>query len=305
MASSKPQKGAVVELVSSAELVSAWTWLKAVVTKRPAVVHGECIYDPKLWHVGATAGPLEVDAQVCDSIARLYLASTLCAIADLNRMANGANAPTVTSSVPLDDQIAAVVSKPERLRASLAEHLAFWIRMADAATANAGPFALAQPNLLPEDKGHDGLLMIGGTSPSLEIQSVKNSKNDPKALVSSAAFRKTGAPKKKRQLDDFWLLTHRSVGMVRLHRMVSQVADSLGLATNEKLRDSVIADAAYNAVVVANHKHAKPDMFEGYKHVVSDVQRRIGTYVGAKAWVGFGGAVQKSVKKILKARGVI
>lgn len=296
---------AAVQLVSPVDLAEAWKWITGVVSLRPGVVQGECIYDPKVWKLGPAPGPLSTDASVCEKLATLYLASTFTSVVDLNRMANGGKAPVVAVTPPLDEQITAVVLKGERLRASLAEHLAFWIRMADAANANAGPFALAQPNLLPEDKGHDGLLMMGGAYPSLEIQSVKNSINDPKGLVSSASFRKSGAAKKKRQLDDFWLLTHRNVGMVRLHRMVSQVADSLGLSGNERMRDSVIADAAYNAVVVANHQHAKPELFDGYQHVVADVQRRIGTYVGAKAWVPFAAAVQGRIETQLKACGVM
>jgi hypothetical protein len=122
--------------------------------------------------------------------------------------------------------------------------------------------------------------------------------------VASSAFRKKAKATQKHQLDDFWLLTHERVGMVRLHRMLSQVAGSLALSPDQELKDGIVAACSYNAVVFANHKYAKPELFNGYRHVVPQPLRRVATFVGAAKWVEFAEAVQAQVLSSLAAKGL-
>ena len=302
MAKNQPPTSKTV--YSDSTVDAAWGWLRTAVSTRPTAVSGECVFDHKAWAI-APQGPLRADNSACAHLACLFAASAFCSIDSLNALGNQGPAPTVQVTLPLDDQIKGIVTTPKRFRASFAEHLAFWIRMADAAKAGGAKFALAQPNLLPEDKGHDGLLMTSGALPMIEIQSVKNSINSPRSLVASAAFRKKAKPKKKKQLDDFWMLTHKNVGMVRLHRMISQVAASLALTGTDKLKSGIVAAASYNAVVVANDQYATHEMFNGYQHIVGDVQRRFATYVGARTWVVVARTVAKQLREVLKQNGAM
>jgi hypothetical protein len=220
-------------------------------------------------------------------------------------MAAGKQAPEVRTFPPLDAQISGVLKKARRFRAGFAEHLAFWVRLADAAVSSAGLFAMARPNTQPEDKGHDGLIFeVGQQSSQAELQSVKNSIAKAKPLVSTAGFRNKGVATAGAQLDDFWLVQNNNIGFVRLEQMLSEVTTSLGLTPDAIARQALLAQCAFNAVVFADPGEGTHDLFDGYQHVTQSALGRVATFVGANTWKETAAAVQDATLAILAAKGL-
>jgi hypothetical protein len=249
---------------------------------------------------------LKKSAPESTSLARLYLASLVVPVRALNQMAAGTGlAPEVRVARPLDVTIGGVLKKKDRFRAGFAEHLAFWVRLSEAARKPPGTCALAQPNIQPEDKGHDGLSLDIGTSAQAELQSVKNSISNARRLVSTPKFRTKAVTAGGALLDDFWLLQRQNVGLSRLEHMLSDVAGSLGLTPDALAHQALVLGCSFNAVVVSSASEATPKLFDGYEHISQSPLGRIGTFIGSQAWGKTAGAVQQALLALLKARGVI
>jgi hypothetical protein len=210
----------------------------------------------------------------------------------------------VTTPRPLDPDVAKVITSKKRFRAGLAEHLGFWVRLADATNGPTVPFGMARPNLQPEDKGHDGLYLRADANPLLELQSVKNSLNNPRALIATGKFRRLGVAARGAQLDDFWLLQHQNVGLYRLQDRITEACNCVGLQANAAMRTGLIVSCSYNAVVLADARYADVALFSGYKHVAKHPHQRVATYVGSKSWVSTAEAVRSVTRAILRANRV-
>lgn len=296
-----------VAVVTPDELRAAWAWWRSTLSKRGVLpADAECLYDVKKF-AGPSGPPdflvLKAGQVETTHVARLNLASRSLSARILNRMANGGAPAVVSVASPLDKDLRDVVEDEERFRDGLSEHIAFWARQADAAANLPISFAMAKPNLQPEDKGHDGLIIVSGSSPLVELQSVKNSIRSPRFLVGSGKFRAGGEPKKG-AMDDIQRLRKVNAGLSRLEEMVSEIVDVLNLPLDDSARLSLAKNFATNIVAVADAVHDKPALFEGYRHVGGEPADRIGTLIGARTWKATAEVVRNETISILRSRGL-
>jgi hypothetical protein len=249
----------------------------------------------------------------CDSVIRalghLYLTSQLGDSDLIFDLVNHGNAQDVViPSGKLDTDVKNVIDSIRRFHNALSENLAFWVRLATAAQCKKDSleFACSKPNVQPDDKGPDGLFLATGTTPQVEVQSIKNSIYDPQSLISSKPFRSKGriANKKGKQLEDFYRHARENFGFVRLDDLLSQLCKSLNLSTTREIRIGLLSQCSYNAVVVADNKHAKIELFEGYEHVTQDVKRRIATYIGSSEWKEIAASTRQFIVQRLQQRGI-
>jgi hypothetical protein len=280
----------LLPLVTKEELENAWNWLLEGVRPRPTTPSQTCIYDHKQWQIQGAYYPLKVDGKIEKHLGILFLTSEF---GDVDQTYNLANFDEVTDiNCPagvLDKDVANVIQEAKGFRDSLSEHLAFWVRLADEAQARVKgqKFAGKLPHVQSRDKGPDGLFISVGQKDYIEIQSVKNSINDPKSLVGTRSFRTSGKihnRKKPKQLEEFWLTANENWGIVRLQRELSNLCRLMEITEQQELFKIALSNkdlCFYNAVVVADEKHAREDVFEGYGHITHDVSRRIATYISS------------------------
>jgi hypothetical protein len=306
------QTATEIVIVPRQKASDAWNWLCATISPRPSPANQRCLYDCKLWDNGGTQQPLHPATYVGELLGRLYLTSQLGDLESILSMANGCEAQDViVPAGSLDKDVEGVVKSKSRFRAALSEHLAFWIRLATAAQAQtcSDRFACALPNVQPEDKGPDGLFLSTGPASQVEIQSVKNSINDPQSLVSTKRFRTNGRVSSKhgKLLEDFYRFAHSHVGFVRLDRLLTDLCRLLDIPSDRKIRMALLSSTvcAYNAVVVADHQYEKADLFQGYEHITQDVQHRIATYIGSTSWSEVAEVTRKSVCQVLQNLGIL
>lgn len=300
-------------VVYAPELEDAWTWWKNSITLREALgVDADYIRDSKKFKPPGAALADYMDlfngSTATCMVARLYMTSLFGHLPSINRMTAGGNAFDVSTLSPLDHDIGVVLNDERRFRNGLSEHLAFWARQADAAAWVArvidnAVFAMSKPNLQPEDKGHDGLILLFGSTTAIELQSVKNSKSSPRSLLGSKSFRTSGVAGEG-AMDDIWRLRNKNHGMNRLEDMTCQAVQSLGLGLDDTARLALTNDFSTNIVGVADAKHDNPSLFDGYEHVGGDKESRIGTFLGARAWVKGAEAVRNEVLQILANRSL-
>jgi hypothetical protein len=277
---------APTEIITASQLETTWFWLLSEVSPRPSSCGIFCFFDHKCWKDDTN---LE---ETSERLSALYLASQLGNHKEIIGLANGHPAsPVIWHALFLDNDIVAVIKSEKRFRNHLAEHLSFWVRLAverkkrEAESDNKSiEFSYSKPNIQPEDKGPDGLYLELIPSTRIEIQSVKNNLSNPKSYISSPSFRNKGIAQKKKLLDDFWRLKHRSDGLVRLEQQLDSLLGPLAFGPEDKVRIGLVQRGAYNAVVVADDQYADETLFEGYEHVTGDEQKRIATYLGAKNW---------------------
>jgi len=291
----------------------AWQWVLSCVTPRPLTPCATCVYDEKLWCSDGTPCSLRTTAEIASVMSRLYLTSQLVDLEAILQMVSGANAPQVlVRGTSLDAEVGAVIDSQPRFRYALSEHLAFWTRLATAHRGLQGSrFGRTRPNLLPDDKGPDGLFASIGDVIELEVEEVKSSIGSPRSQLAGDVFRSTGrveqpgrGTKTGRALEDFWLLENGVVGFQRLEGKVGELCQSLRITTDQALRAGLISRCTYNVTVVADEQYSSADLFEGYEHVTSQVERRVATYIGAQHWEAFAERVRGQVKQTLECAGV-
>jgi len=298
----------VVEIITASRLEAAWCWLLSEIAPRPSSCGIFCFFDHKCWrddtHLDETS----------EMLATLYIASQLGDHKKIIGMANGLSYPSVVwNGFSLDGDIVAVIRNERRFRNHLAEHLSFWIRLAverkkrmSGSNGQSMEFSCSKPNIQPEDKGPDGLYLEILPSHRIEIQSVKNNLSNPKPYISSTSFRTKGRvkPKSRKLLDDFWRLKHKNDGLVRLEQQLDSLLAPLGLSAEDKVKFALVQRGSYNAVVVADDQYADEGLFEGYKYVTSDEQKRIATYIGSKDWKMLASKTWGATKSKLSRFGV-
>lgn len=308
---------ASIVLVSEDELRQAWDWLVASISPRPSLPLSEYVYDHKTWDDGVCCGPLACHEHILRHLAHLYLASQLGDHRAILDMTNGGGAPAVAYlSASLDVDAQSVIEDERRFRNHLSEHLSFWVRLATERRQHLGTdgsgarFGHTRPNIQPEDKGEDGLLLVQDESSLLiELLSVKNSTGNPQSMISTASFRAQGAMNSDGDrgclLVGFYLVQHRSLHLLRLDDMLTQVCSAMGVSADEKRRRALLTQAVYNGVVVANDAHAHEALFVGFRHVRPDPTRCIGTYIGSQLWQELAENVRSRVMVVLERGGLL
>ncbi len=278
-------------LVTNDEMQDAWEWLLDTMSPRPTTPSQICIYDHKQWQDEGQFKPLKPDTVSANRLAILFLVSELGTDESIYRLANCGEVTQI--SVPtggLDRDIANVIKEEKGFRDSLSEHLAFWVRLASAAQINVDGqrFACSLPNVQSRDKGPDGLFITFGHTDYVEIQSVKNTINNPRSLVATRKFREHGQihqREKPKQLEELWLTANENWGIVRLQRTLSQLCRLLDIPAEHLFKMSLSKDLCYyNAIVIADQRHASPNVFDGYQYVLDQINRRIATYVSSEKW---------------------
>lgn len=296
-----PMSSGPIVIVTAEELMEAWCWIVAEIRERPQQPDKYCIFDRKLWKNGGNPIPLDPNPVSLEHLARLYLTTQMRYAPLVRDLVNeGKSQDVILPTGQLDPDIRGVIFDEKRFRHALSEHLAFWIRLATFSKQNqAAKFMCSLPNIQPEDKGPDGLLMAIGPAPSVEIQSVKSSIADPSPLISSASFRKYGIASPKKQLDDFWRKANQAFGLIRLGDHLDMVAAYFQLTFSQQVRMALLIDCSYNAVVVANDDFADPELFAGYDQITSDAMKRIATYIGCDNWEQVASETQKMVQQLI------
>lgn len=267
-----------ITIIYKNEILGAWHWFLQNMSPRPTTHSNLCIYDLKVW--GTQTQPLDPSSQIAEVLAKLYLFGELEDIEIvLDLIKNNNSQDLVLPSNHLDDDIKRVVKNERRFRNHLSEHLAFWVRLAVAIQSENtfSDFACSRPNIIPEDHGPDGVFIGIGTTDRVEVQSVKNSIVNPQGEISTKSFRQSGNVPNNRpkQLEGFCKLARENFGLVRLDKELTDLLRVLNLSAEKTIRTGLLADCAYNAVVVADHQYAKVELFEGYNHVTHNVERRI------------------------------
>jgi len=217
----------------------------------------------------------------------------------------------------LDSDIAGVIRGEKRFRNHLSEHISFWVRLAseperrrDGAQADAHAFGHSRPNVQPEDKGPDGLfLSLLGACPSVELLSIKSSTKHPQRLISLARFRDRGEIDENRRkqplLEEFCMVAHRKVGLLRLDEKLSHLCRLLGLGADQERRAALLTQTKYNGVIFADEEYADENLFTGFRHVAADASRCIATYIGSAPWESLAKRVRRHVVDTLRAKGLL
>jgi hypothetical protein len=86
--------------------------------------------------------------------------------------------------------------------------------------------------------------------------------------------------------------------------MLEQVTNALELSADQQLRAGLLAQRAYNAVVVADHHYQGVRLFGGYDRVCSEIAKRIVTYIGSSSWRQVAEQTRRQVVQILTNAGV-
>ncbi|HZQ06533.1 MAG TPA: hypothetical protein VFD70_08120 [Anaerolineae bacterium] len=302
-----PLPTAPIIIVTDDELANAWKWIVSEINERPDQCDKYCVYDRKVWENGGNPIPLDTTPGVLTHLARLYLTSQVRYAPLIRDLVNdGRSQNVMLPTGQIDPDIRGVIFDEKRFRHALSEHLAFWTSLATfSKKPTTSKFMCSLPNVQPEDKGPDGLLMAVGSAPSVEIHSVKSSTDNPRPLISSAGFRKSGTASPKKQLDDFWRKANQAFGLIRLGDLVDNVGAYLELTFSQEVRAALLGDCAYNAVVVADDQFSAPDLFEGYERITNDVMKRIATYIGSRNWKEVATETQRIVQEILRGAGVL
>ncbi|MBL8078942.1 MAG: hypothetical protein JNM55_13335 [Anaerolineales bacterium] len=304
----------LVDLITAQDLQDSWNWLVDYIDIRPTVPGISCYFDNKSWRDDPLLPEFEEEfPRMCLMLGQLYIGSQFGESRNLIEMVHGRAAQTVhLAAGNLDHDVEAVLLSVPRFRNHLSEHLSFWMRLAvEKKQRGAGyqppqiEFSHSRPNIQPEDKGPDGLYIEVAPQYRLEIQSVKNSIGNPKALIASAGFRKNATPTRKKLLDDLWLLRHKHDGLLRLEVLLDQTLDILDVDTTKQLRLGLIAGSSCNAVVVANTQFANENLFAGYEHITPEIEQRVATFLGAINWRSLAAETHNCVKQILRRGGFL
>jgi hypothetical protein len=72
---------------------------------------------------------------------------------------------------------------------------------------------------------------------------------------------------------------------VRLQRILSSLCRLLQVTDRQLFKMALQRNLCfYNAIVVANEKHAREEVFEGYEHITTNISHRIATYISSTEW---------------------
>ncbi|MBP7045197.1 MAG: hypothetical protein KBE23_20760 [Chloroflexi bacterium] len=278
-------------LIDKEELEDAWKWLFSTMKPRPENASVSCVYDPKHWMIQEEYKPLYANGLIEKHLSVLFLTSEFGEDEQIYGLTNFGDATSIDRPAGLIDRdVANVIQEEQGFRDSLAEHLAFWVRLANEAQnySDGQKFAGKLPHIQSRDKGPDGLFIVTGQSNYVELQSVKSSTKNPRNQVGTRSFRINGKVHDRnnpKQLEEFWLTANENWGSARLQRELSNLCRLLQVTNQQLFKMSLQENlCSYNAIVVANEKYASEDVFEGYEHITPNINHRIATYISSEEW---------------------
>ena len=313
----------IIEIVTRENVQEAWEWWIANINVRTNLVDGHCcIFDQKRWDRDA---PIELrwnNPAHMQFVSRLYLSSLLGDVSETICMSMGEQAAPVRIRPPrLEEHYRNLITgnpnpdverdRFERFRYSLSKSLAFWVQLAHLSQNFREPeginYSISRPNFLPDDKGPDGLaLILNPTNTIVELRSVKSSVNNPNSLIASRSFRENRIPVDGKQLDEFYKVAYQSYGLGKLIDLLDMVCKVRNISTNLETRMALLGTAmAFNAMVVANDRHASYQSFDSFDKVCPDASSCIATYIGSHDWACFSDEIHHAVRDILNSAGVL
>jgi hypothetical protein len=292
-----------VVLVTGAEALAAWRWMSSSIPARPARGAPVAYNDLASW--ADRAGRLLHDAPaVVGHLVALYLASHTGLLVELLELVNNDATFDVSIAGPkLDGEVKKLYRNKTRFRASLGEHLAFWVTVAQHRRVGAGSIAITSPHHLSEDKGPDGIVFRELPTPSCEIISVKQSPKGIAGLMSSARFRNGKAPRTKKMLDDLYRFARQGYGFARVEKLVAEVMSHAHVAPTVTATRALLTSASYQGVALSTHTAGASKLYDGF-HRVAAPQRCIGTFVGSPDWEALAESVRTTVERRLRKLAV-
>lgn len=188
--------------------------------------------------------------------------------------------------------------------------MACWLQLATLAqTGSVSKYVVSLPNASPRDPGPDGLSISvdENLSDVVEIRSVKSAKaRNPKSMIASTQFAGGGEADPTKQLDELYLICIGEHGFIKFDRLLTDIFYSMGRNAQEEYRAALIQKhSRLNAVVVADHSYATPEIFSSYTRIPRLPTERIATFVGVDDWDAFSSTIQDKVLKTLKSLGAI
>lgn len=289
-------------ILPSADLLTAWKWLSAGIPARPAPNASFVYNDLATWN-DLTGRLLNNDAAVISKLVALYLGSHAGKLVDLLRLVNDDTQFDVNiTGAKLDAEVKKLYSSKTRFRASLGEHLAFWITAAQQRAL--GAFRMTSPHHLAEDKGPDGIVLRSTPAPSCEIISVKQSPSNIVALIASGPFRRGRAPRPKKMLDDLFRFAKKGYGFARVEKMVSEMMSADPETPPGLAADALLATATYQAVALSSHALGAQQLYNGFDRIAAPPARCVATYVGSLDWERVAVSTRAALRAQLQAVGV-
>lgn len=159
-------------ITTAIQMQTSWQWLLSLPV-RPQPGPSQ-VYDDLFAWTDTIGRLMHQDPTVVEAATNLYLISTFADHGHLLRFINGSNAfPVPFPTRTIDPALKRIYRSAPRFRASLAEHLGFWIPIASNRRRRPNSLlAASQPHTLPEDTGPDALLIEARPQRRMELVSV-------------------------------------------------------------------------------------------------------------------------------------
>lgn len=291
-----------VVVVPATSVGAAWTWLRTSIPARPAPAADFIYNDLGAWT--DTAGRLlHAGPQIVSQLVILYLASHAGQSHDLlSLLRTDQGFDVEVAGTRLDGEVKKLYKNKTRFRASLGEHIAFWITAAQHRHIP-GAFSISQPHHLSEDKGPDGIVLRLAPTPQCEVVSVKQSPANIKALMSSAPFRRGNAPKPKKMLDDLYKFAKQGYGFARAEKIIAGMISVAQVPTATLTASALLMSSHYQGVALSSHAAASDALYRGF-HRIGSASRCVATFVGSPDWSTLAVAVRSSLEARLRTAGV-
>lgn len=241
------------------------------------------------------------DDEAVENICVLHLLAHYGNEQIIRSVINGKLNSTLRIALPIDPDSRKVIASQNRFRVTLSETLSFWVFLAAMDLITESPkLYFLMPNFLPEDSGPDGIALIYySEGPKVELRSVKSSINNPQGLISSSSFRSGGKPERANQLDDFYLYETGHLGFDRIDRLLFDLSEQMTETIEERFRDALLADCAFNASVVADEDYGERVTYEGILRLKRKATDLIATFVSSVNWNIFCENVQIRTLKLI------
>jgi hypothetical protein len=299
-------------IIKGEHVIQAWRWFLQNLSYRPSKNSPyEFIFDNKVWKCTNYSCLSSNDPIATDNIHKLYITSQFSGDSnDLVEISMGVLKDSIIRTPKIEDGVIKILQDKDSFRYSLSENLAYWLQLATLAQANlVSKYVVSLPNASPRDPGPDGLSISidKDLSDVVEIRSVKSAKGrNPKPMIVSTQFAEGGEADPTKQLDEFYLICAGEHGFIKFDRLLTDAFYRMGRKAQDEYRAALIQKhSKLNAVVVADHRFAAPEIFSSYARIPRLPTERIATFIGVDDWDAFSNDIQSKVLATLKSFGVI
>lgn len=125
-------------------------------------------------------------------------------------------------------------------------------------------------------------------------------------MIVSTQFAEGGDADPTKQLDELFLICAGEHGFIKFDRLLTDIFYRMGRKAQDEYRAALIQKRSkLNAVVVADHRYAAPEIFSSYARIPRLPTERIATFIGVDDWDAFSNNIQNKVLETLNSFGVI